>query len=185
MSIAQPMQLLSGCLTARRRLPRKCTLRDPRAQQPHGQHLLSRGEPRARHRLHGLRALGRGILAATIKMLDAPLPKDRWREHPRFSPDYIGKNAALLAQLEKIAAAKKCAPARAALAWLPVQEANVVPIPGTRRRTFLEQNCAAVNVKLTKEEIDSLSRAFPLNATASTRYPETSRRIGVTLGLRR
>jgi len=47
-----------------------------------------------------------------------------------------------------------------------------VPIPGTKRRTYLEQNCAAVNVRLTKEEIESLSRAFPLNATAGTRYPE-------------
>jgi len=47
-----------------------------------------------------------------------------------------------------------------------------VPIPGTRRRTYLEQNCAAVNVKLTKDEIESLSRAFPLNVTAGTRYPE-------------
>ena len=47
-----------------------------------------------------------------------------------------------------------------------------MPIPGTRRRTYLEQNCAAVNVKLTMEEIESLSRAFPLNVTAGTRYPE-------------
>ena len=116
--------------------------------------------------------LGRGFLTATIKTLDALLPKDRRREHPRFSPDNIGKNAGLLAPLEKIAAAKKCAPAQVALAWLLAQGADVVPIPGTKRRTYLEQNCAAVNVRLTKDEIESLSRAFPLNATAGTRYPE-------------
>jgi aryl-alcohol dehydrogenase-like predicted oxidoreductase len=116
--------------------------------------------------------LGRGFLTATIKTLDALLPKDRRREHPRFSPDNIGKNAALLAPLEKIAATKKCATAQAALAWLLAQGSDVVPIPGTKRRTYLEQNCAAVNVKLTKDEIESLSRAFPLNATAGTRYPE-------------
>jgi len=116
--------------------------------------------------------LGRGFLTATIKTLDALLPKDRRREHPRFSPDNIGKNAGLLAPLEKIAAAKKCTPAQIALAWLLAQGQDVVPIPGTKRRTYLEQNCAAVNVKLTKEEIESLSRAFPLNATAGTRYPE-------------
>jgi len=116
--------------------------------------------------------LGRGFLTATIKTLDALLPKDRRREHPRFSPDNIGKNAGLLAPLERIAAARKCAPAQIALAWLLAQGADVVPIPGTKRRTYLEQNCAADNVKLTQEEIELLSRAFPLNATAGTRYPE-------------
>jgi len=88
------------------------------------------------------------------------------------STDNIGKNAGLLAPLEKIAAGKKCAPAQVALVWLLAQGEDVVPIPGTKRRTYLEQNCAAVNVRLTKDEIESLSRAFPLNATAGTRYPE-------------
>jgi aryl-alcohol dehydrogenase-like predicted oxidoreductase len=116
--------------------------------------------------------LGRGFLTATMKTLDALLPKDRRREHPRFSADNISKNAALLAPIERIAAAKQCTPAQVAIAWLLAQGDDIVPIPGTKRRKYLEQNCAAADVKLTKEETESLSRAFPLNATAGTRYPE-------------
>jgi aryl-alcohol dehydrogenase-like predicted oxidoreductase len=116
--------------------------------------------------------LGRGFLTATLKTLDALLPKDRRREHPRFSPDNIGKNAALLAPIESIAAAKKCTPAQVALAWLLAQGEDVVPIPGTKRRAYLEQNCAAIDIKLTRDEIDALAKAFPLNVTAGTRYPE-------------
>jgi aryl-alcohol dehydrogenase-like predicted oxidoreductase len=116
--------------------------------------------------------LGRGFLTATIKTLDALLPKDRRREHPRFSVENIGKNAALLAPLEEIAAAKKCAPAQVALAWLLARGPDIVPIPGTKRRAYLEQNCAAAEIKLSTEEVNALSKAFPLNVTAGTRYPE-------------
>lgn len=116
--------------------------------------------------------LGRGFLTATMKTLDALLPKDRRREHPRFSPDNIGKNATLLAPLERIAAAKRSTPAQVALAWLLAQGDDVVPIPGTKRRKYLEENCAALNVKLGKEDVDALRQAFPLNVTAGTRYPE-------------
>jgi hypothetical protein len=116
--------------------------------------------------------LGRGFLTATMKTLDALLPKDRRREHPRFSADNIGKNAALLEPIEKIAAAKKSTPAQIAIAWLLAQGADIVPIPGTKRRAYLEQNCSAVDIRLSKEEIDALAKAFPLNVTAGTRYPE-------------
>src|SRR5262245_38649932 len=75
--------------------------------------------------------LGRGFLTATMKSLDSLLPKDRRREHPRFSVDNIAKNAGLLAPLEQIAAARKVKPAQVALAWLLAQGADVVPIPGT------------------------------------------------------
>lgn len=116
--------------------------------------------------------LGRGFLTATLKTLDALLPKDRRREHPRFSPENISRNAELLAPLERVAAAKKCTPAQVALAWLLAQGEDIVPIPGTKRRAYLEQNCAALDVRLTKSEIETLSKAFPLNVTAGTRYPE-------------
>jgi aryl-alcohol dehydrogenase-like predicted oxidoreductase len=116
--------------------------------------------------------LGRGFLTATMKTLDALLPKDRRREHPRFNPDNIQRNAALLAPLETIAAARKCAPAQVALAWVHAQGADVFPIPGTKRRNYLEQNVGALDIKLTAAEINALTDAFPPNITAGTRYPE-------------
>jgi aryl-alcohol dehydrogenase-like predicted oxidoreductase len=116
--------------------------------------------------------LGRGFLTATMKTLDALLPKDRRREHPRFGADNIGKNAELLAPLERIAASRKATAAQVAIAWLLAQGPDIVPIPGTKRRSYLEQNCAAIGITLTRDEIDALGRAFPLNVTAGTRYPE-------------
>lgn len=116
--------------------------------------------------------LGRGFLTATMKTLDALLPKDRRRDHPRFAPDNISRNAELLKPIEEIAATHKCTPAQVALAWLLAQGADVVPIPGTKRRKYLEQNCAALDVKLSTDEIERLKRAFPPGVTAGTRYPE-------------
>jgi aryl-alcohol dehydrogenase-like predicted oxidoreductase len=116
--------------------------------------------------------LGRGFLTATMKSLDALLPKDRRREHPRFSEENIGRNAQLLAPLEKIAQAKRATAAQVALAWLLAQGDDVVPIPGTKRRKYLEENCAALGIKLTRDEAEALKQAFPLNVTAGTRYPE-------------
>ena len=116
--------------------------------------------------------LGRGFLTATMKTLDALLPKDRRREHPRFNPDNIQRNAALLAPLETIAAARKCAPAQVALAWVHAQGADVFPIPGTKRRNYLEQNVGALDIQLTAAETNALTDAFPPNVTAGTRYPE-------------
>jgi len=116
--------------------------------------------------------LGRGFLTATMKTLDALLPKDRRRDHPRFAPDNIGRNAQLLQPLERIAAAKNATPAQIAIAWLLAQGEDVVPIPGTKRRKYLEQNCAALDVELGPEEIEELKQAFPLGVTAGTRYPE-------------
>lgn len=116
--------------------------------------------------------LGRGFLTATMKTLDALIPTDRRRDHPRFLPENINKNKNLLKPLEDIAAAKKCTPAQIALAWLLAQGAGIVPIPGTKRRAYLEQNCAALDIKLSADEVKMLSDAFPLDVTAGTRYPE-------------
>ncbi|MBM3343564.1 MAG: aldo/keto reductase [Betaproteobacteria bacterium] len=116
--------------------------------------------------------LGRGFLTATMKSLDALIPSDRRRDHPRFLAENIGKNSALLKPLEEIASARKATPAQIALAWVLAQGAGIVPIPGTKRRTYVEQNCAALDIQLSADEVKRLSDAFPLNVTAGTRYPE-------------
>jgi aryl-alcohol dehydrogenase-like predicted oxidoreductase len=116
--------------------------------------------------------LGRGFLTATIKTLDALIPKDRRREHPRFEASNIERNRELLKPLEAIAQAHKVAPAQVALAWLLARGDDIVPIPGTKRRKYLEENCAAAELDLTAEELAALDKAFPADLTAGTRYPE-------------
>jgi aryl-alcohol dehydrogenase-like predicted oxidoreductase len=116
--------------------------------------------------------LGRGFLTATIKNLDALLPKDRRRDHPRFDAENLKRNVELLKPLEEIAAVRRCTPAQVALAWILAQGEDIIPIPGTKRRTTLEQNAAAVDIQLAPPEISRLSQAFPPGAAAGTRYPE-------------
>ena len=116
--------------------------------------------------------LGRGFLTATMKTLDALILSDRRRDHPRFDAENINKNKALIEPLEALAAARGCTPAQVALAWLLAQGADVVPIPGTKQRTWLTQNCAALELRLDAADIAKLSAAFPLHAAAGTRYPE-------------
>ncbi|MDA8125509.1 MAG: aldo/keto reductase [Deltaproteobacteria bacterium] len=116
--------------------------------------------------------LGRGFLTATIKSLDTLLPKDRRHDHPRFNPDNFRRNLELLDPIEKIATRRKCTPAQVALAWLHAQGSDIVPIPGTKRRSYLEQNVATLDITLSDEEIDTLGNAFPLGVTAGNRYPE-------------
>lgn len=116
--------------------------------------------------------LGRGFLTATIKSVDALIAKDRRREHPRFLPENINKNNELLRSLEAIASAHKATPSQVALAWLLAQGPDIVPIPGTKRRQYLEENCAAAELRLSAAEIAGLGAAFAPGVTAGTRYPE-------------
>jgi len=116
--------------------------------------------------------LGRGFLTATIKSVDALIEKDRRRDHPRFRPENINKNNNLLDSIESIAGAHRGTAAQVALAWLLAQGADIVPIPGTKRRQYLEENCAAANLQLSMDELTALSAAFPPGVTAGTRYPE-------------
>lgn len=116
--------------------------------------------------------LGRGFLTATIKTLDALQQKDRRRDHPRFNPDNLKNNIELLQPLEAIAAAHKSTPAQIALAWVLAQGENIVPIPGTKRRGYLEQNLTAAEIVLSAAEVAQLAKAFPPGVASGTRYPE-------------
>jgi len=116
--------------------------------------------------------LGRGFLTATIKSLDALRDKDRRRDHPRFNPDNLKRNVDLLRPLESIAAAHQVKPAQVALAWVLAQGKDVVPIPGTKRREYMEQNAAATGIALSAAEIAQLGKAFPPGVASGTRYPE-------------
>jgi aryl-alcohol dehydrogenase-like predicted oxidoreductase len=116
--------------------------------------------------------LGRGFLTATIKTLDALIPKDRRRDHPRFDAANLERNRGLLQPLETVAAAKRATPAQVALAWLLAQGGDIVPIPGTKRRKYLDENSAAAELTLTAEEVAQLTAAFAPGVTAGTRYPE-------------
>ncbi len=116
--------------------------------------------------------LGRGFLTATIKSVDALIDKDRRRDHPRFKPENINKNNKLLDTLEAVARVHKATPAQVALAWLLAQGTDIVPIPGTKRRKYLEENCAAADLRLSAGDLSKLGAAFPPGVTAGTRYPE-------------
>ena len=115
--------------------------------------------------------LGRGFLSGTITSTAALGDDDRRRDHPRFAQENIERNLALLETLRAIAAAMGCAPAQVALAWLLAQGDDVVPIPGTKRRKYLEENVAALEVRLDDADLAKLDEAFPHGMTAGDRYP--------------
>jgi aryl-alcohol dehydrogenase-like predicted oxidoreductase len=116
--------------------------------------------------------LGRGFLTATFRSRDDLIPTDRRHAHPRFQEGHFEQNLALLRPLEQLAAEKGWAPSQVALAWLLARGDDVVPIPGTKRRKYLEQNIAAVDLTLSVAEVDALSAAFPPGIAAGLRYPE-------------
>ena len=116
--------------------------------------------------------LGRGMLTGAIKSL-ADLPEnDRRRDHPRFHEGNLESNANLIRPILEMANAKGCTPAQLALAWLLAQGPDMVPIPGTKRRTHLRDNFGSLNVTLTAAEAVSLARAIDDGAVQGTRYPK-------------
>ena len=116
--------------------------------------------------------LGRGFLTGQIKSID-DLAADDWRRNnPRFQGDNFHKNFDLVHEVGALAKEKGCAPSQLALAWVLAQGKDIVPIPGTKRRSYLEQNAAAIGIKLSPDEINRLSKTFLPGAAAGTRYPE-------------
>jgi aryl-alcohol dehydrogenase-like predicted oxidoreductase len=116
--------------------------------------------------------MGRGFLTAQFKSPESLPEKDRRHEHPRFQKEHLAKNAALLPALENLAAKKKCTPAQLALAWVLHKGNEILPIPGTKRRKWLEENVTALDIALSAAEIAELERAFPVGVTSGPRYPE-------------
>ena len=118
--------------------------------------------------------LGRGFLSGKIKQLD-DLAADDWRRHgPRFQGENFERNLELVRRIENLAQRKGCTPTQLALAWVLAQGDDIVPIPGTKRRSYLEENLAALAVELTRADLTELDQAFPPGAAAGMRYPEVS-----------
>ena len=120
--------------------------------------------------------LGRGFLTGRFRSFE-DLPADDYRRNsPRFQGDNFASNLALVEEVEAIAAEKRCTTSQIALAWLLAQGPDIVPIPGTKHRRYLEENAKAVDLKLDSRDLARLEAAFPLRAAAGERYPETGMR---------
>ncbi len=115
--------------------------------------------------------LGRGFLTGRWQSPEELPAGDYRRGAPRFQPDNFALNLALVRRVQALAAAKGCTPAQLALAWVLAQGPDIIPIPGTKRRSYLEENAAALAVHLTPEELADLAAAAPKGATAGDRYP--------------
>src|SRR5581483_4910401 len=116
--------------------------------------------------------LGRGFLTGQFQRYEDFSADDYRRNSPRFQGENFQKNLDLVHKVEELAIEKKCTPAQLALAWALAQGDDIVPIPGTKRRKYLEQNAAAADVKLSQYDLARLDEVFPLDAAAGERYPE-------------
>jgi aryl-alcohol dehydrogenase-like predicted oxidoreductase len=116
--------------------------------------------------------LGRSLLAGVIPDFANLSEGDTRARHPRFEAENFSKNRALVERVEAIAADKECTVAQLSLAWLLAQGPDIIPIPGTKRIERVEENLAALDVRLTPEEIDGIAEAVPAGAAAGLRYPE-------------
>jgi aryl-alcohol dehydrogenase-like predicted oxidoreductase len=114
--------------------------------------------------------LGRGFLTGQIKTVDDLAPDDYRRNTPRFQGENFQKNLDLVREIEAMAREKSCTPAQLALAWVLAQGDDIVPIPGTKRRKYLEENVGALDVRLSAEDLARIDRVIPPGMAAGTRY---------------
>ena len=114
--------------------------------------------------------LGRGFLTGKIQSIDDLEPDDYRRNSPRFQGENFQKNLRLLDEVQAMASEKQCSPSQIALAWVLAQGEDIVPIPGTKRRKYLEENVAAVDLRLTAEDMARIDRALPRGSASGSRY---------------
>lgn len=120
--------------------------------------------------------LGRGFLTGKIQNLNDLAPDDWRRRNPRFEEENLRRNLDLAKRVESLAREKKCTPAQLALAWLLAQGNDVVPIPGTKRQKYLEEDIAAVNLRLSPEDLARIDKVAPHGVAAGQRYPDEGMR---------
>ena len=116
--------------------------------------------------------LGRGFLTGQIQRFEDLEPDDYRRNSPRFQGENFQKNLDLVKRIEEIAKSKSCTPAQLALAWVLAQGDDLIPIPGTKRRKYLEENVGALDVSLTADDLRRIDEIAPKGVAAGTRYPE-------------
>jgi len=116
--------------------------------------------------------LGRGFLTGQFKKFEDLAADDYRRFSPRFQGENFQKNLDLVARVEALAREKHCTPGQLALAWLLAQGEDIIPIPGTKRRKYLEENVGALQVKLTADDLRRIEEVAPKGAAAGMRYPE-------------
>ena len=125
--------------------------------------------------------LGRGFLSGQVTRTDSLAADDLRRRLPRFQGENLQHNLGLVRRLEEIASRKNCSASQLALAWLLAVAPDIVPIPGTKRRAYLESNAAAADIELTRNEMNQLDAAFPADAATGARYaPEMMRWLDKT-----
>ena len=121
--------------------------------------------------------LGRGFLSGALKDTESLASDDLRRRLPRFQRENFDRNLTLVQRLEAMATRKQCTPAQLALAWLLARGPDIVPIPGTKRQKYVEENTAAASIDLTQADLSELEAMFAPNAVAGDRYNESMARL--------